>query len=131
MAKEFKYRGKSISELQNMSIQDLAKLLPARQRRTLTRGLTENQKKLINKINKYKEKGIKKPLKTHCRSMIVLPSMVGLTFGIYNGKSFETVTIIEEMIGHRLGEFSQTRKKVVHSSPGIGATKSSAAASVK
>jgi small subunit ribosomal protein S19 len=57
--------------------------------------------------------------------MVILPEMVGLKFGIHNGKEFVVVEIIPEMIGHRLGEFSQTRKKVTHGAPGIGATRSS------
>ncbi len=131
MAKEFIYRGKKLEDLEKLEIKDLADLFPSRQRRSLLRGLTEKQKKFLEKVKKVKEKGIKKPLKTHCRTLIIFPIMVGLTVGVYNGKSFENVIITEEMIGHRLGEFSLTRKRVAHSAPGIGATKSSAAASVK
>jgi len=57
--------------------------------------------------------------------------MVNAMIMIYNGKSFEPVQIKPEMIGHYLGEFTYNRKKVQHSSPGIGATRSSAAISVK
>ena len=57
--------------------------------------------------------------------------MVGKKIKVYSGKEFIPVTIIEEMIGHYLGEFILTRKKVAHSAPGIGATRSSAALSVK
>lgn len=131
MAKEFFYKGKKISELKAMSIQEFSKLIPARERRTLKRGLTEPQKIFLTKLKKYQDKGIQKPIKTHCRDLVVLPVMVGSLVGIYNGKSFENVVITEDMVGHRLGEFSLTRKKVTHSAPGIGATKSSAAASVK
>ena len=63
--------------------------------------------------------------------MIVLPEMVGILIQIYNGKAFSPVEITHEMIGHYLGEFAMTRRKVEHSAPGIGATKSSAAMSVK
>lgn len=131
MAKEFLFKGKKIEEINEMGIQELSKLLPSRERRSLKRGLTEQQKKFLERFKKYKEKGVKKPLKTHCRDLIVLPLMIGSTISVYNGKSFENIIITEEMVGHRLGEFSQTRKKVAHSAPGIGATKSSAAASVK
>ena len=51
--------------------------------------------------------------------------------GIHNGKEFVMIKITEEMLGHRLGEFAATRKKVAHSSPGIGATRSSASLSVR
>lgn len=63
--------------------------------------------------------------------MIVLPEMVGKLIQVHNGKIFAPVAITDEMIGHYLGEFALTRQKVKHSAPGIGATKSSAAASVK
>jgi len=57
--------------------------------------------------------------------------MVGKTLSIHSGKEYVTVRIIDEMLGHYLGEFALTRKSVKHSSPGVGATKSSAAVSVK
>ncbi|MBW2965389.1 ribosomal protein S19 family protein, partial [Candidatus Woesearchaeota archaeon] len=81
---------------------------------------------LLNNVRKSS-----KPVKTHCRSMIILPIMVNKTLKIYNGKSFEEVIIQPEMIGHYLGEYSQTRKRVAHSSPGVGATRSSSNVSVK
>ena len=124
--KEFQYKGKTLEELQMMSINEVADLMPARARRTLRRGLTDEQKKVLTKIRK------KDPnLKTHRRSMIILPQMVNENSKIYNGKEFVQVTIQPEMIGHYLGEFAQTRKPVAHSAPGIGATKSSASVSVK
>jgi len=57
--------------------------------------------------------------------------MVDYIVFIHNGKEFVQIKILPEMLGHRLGEFSATRKKVEHGAPGIGATKSSAALSVK
>jgi small subunit ribosomal protein S19 len=63
--------------------------------------------------------------------MLILPEMVGTVIKIYTGKSFEPVEIQPEMIGHLLGEFALTRKRVAHSSPGVGATRSSANVSVK
>lgn len=125
MAKKvFTYRGHTIEELQKMPLDALAKLLPARQRRNLKRGFTPEQKKILDKIKKAK-KGETVKLRTHCRDLIVLPEMVGLTFEIHNGKEFSRVVIQPEMIGHYFGEFALTRKKVVHGAPGMGATKSS------
>lgn len=124
--KEFTYRGKGIEELKNMSLNELAALMPSRQRRSLKRGLTEQQKILLANI-----KNNSANVKTHCRDMVILPEMIGKTIKIHNGKDFMPVVIAEEMIGHCLGEFTLTRKKVQHSAPGIGATKSSAALSVK
>ena len=125
MKKTFVYRGKSLEELQGMSFNELAEILPSGERRKIKR-LTEEEKQFMEKI-----KNSKKPVKTHLRSMIVLPFMVGKLIQIYNGKTFVPITIIEEMIGHRLGEYSMTRNKVSHSAPGVGATRSSSNISVK
>ncbi|KUO41613.1 MAG: 30S ribosomal protein S19 [Candidatus Hadarchaeaceae archaeon] len=126
MPKKFTFRGYSIEELQKLTLDDFAKLLPARQRRSLVRGLTPREKKLIERIRRAREAGkIEAPIRTHCREMVILPEMVGLKFAIHNGKEFFMVEVKPEMVGHRLGEFSQTRRKVTHGTPGIGATRSS------
>ncbi|MCD4759863.1 30S ribosomal protein S19 [archaeon] len=129
--KEFTYHGKTLGELKEMSLQDLAKLVPARKRRALTRGFTDSQKKLLKKIEATNQGTYKKRIKTHCRGMIILPNMVDLKINIHNGKEYVQIEIQPEMIGHRLGEFAETRKRLKHSAPGIGATKSSAHQSVK
>jgi small subunit ribosomal protein S19 len=132
MAKKlFTYRGKTLAELQKMSMTELVEVLPSRQRRSLKRGFTDAQKKLVDKIKKFKDGKSKKTVKTHCRGMIILPDMVGLLILVHNGKQFTPVTIQEEMIGHYLGEYVLTRKKIEHSAPGIGATRSSASISVR
>jgi small subunit ribosomal protein S19 len=131
MPKKFTYKGKAIEELEKMPIKDLMLILPARQRRSLKRGLTEIEKRFLSKVEKAKKGIYKKQIKTHARDMIVLPVMVGLNIGIYNGKEFVSVMMQPEMIGHLLGEFAITRKKVEHSAPGLGATKSSSAIAVK
>ena len=118
--KEFTYRGKTLEELKKLNLQELAPLLPARSRRRIKRGFSEREKKLMADIQR-------KPIvETHCRNMLVLPDMVGKTIKIHNGKEFVPVLIQDEMIGHYMGEFALTRRKVQHSAPGIGATKSSA-----
>lgn len=124
--KEFRYKGKTLSELKKMSINEFAELAPARQRRSLKRDLTEQQKILLDNIKKGK-----KNIETHCRDMIVLPEMIGSVVKIHNGKEFVAITIQAEMLGHYLGEFVLTRKRVEHSAPGIGATRSSASLSVR
>ena len=126
MKREFKFRGRSLEELKSLSLNEFAQLLNSRQKRSLTRGLTEQQKIFLAKI-KNKEKNIK----THSRDMIILPDMEGASVKVYNGKEFVIVNITLEMIGHYLGEFALTRKKVAHHAPGIGATRSSASLSVK
>ncbi len=129
--KEYTYRGKKVEELKGMDREDFLKLTPARQRRSLKRGLSERQKKLLKKIRKAKEGSWKKPIKTHCRDMIVLPEMLDQTIHVHKGKGWEAIKIQPEMLGLYLGELTLTRNRVKHSAPGIGATKSSASASVK
>jgi len=129
MAKIFTYRGYRLEELKKMSLDELVKIMPSRVRRSLKRGFTEQQKKLIERIRESRKilesGGTPKPILTHCRDMPILPEMVGLKFRIYNGKEFSLVEILPEMIGHYLGEFAMTRKPVKHSAPGVGATRSS------
>jgi small subunit ribosomal protein S19 len=127
--KIFKYHGYTLEELQKMSLDNLIKLLPARQRRSLKRGFLKRQQTVLDKFRKLKKTEQKggKPIviKTHCRDMIVLPEMVGTIFGIHNGKSFIEVKFTPEMIGCYFGEFAPTRQKVQHGDPGMGATRSS------
>ncbi len=66
----------------------------------------------------------KRPIKTHDRALVIVPQMVGKTIGVHNGKEFIKVIVTEEMLGHRLGEFSMTRKIAKHTKMGIGASKS-------
>jgi len=117
--KEFRYRGYTLEELKNMPLEELAKLLPARERRKRKRGFTEQEEKLLRKLKK------KDAVRTHCRDMVVLPEMVGKVIFVHNGKDFVRVEIKPEMIGHRLGEFALTRRFEKHSGPGVGATRSS------
>src|SRR3990167_7660184 len=104
MAKKFSYRGKAAEELQAMTLEDFSVLLPSRQRRS---------------------KGKDKLVRTHVRDMVILPEMIGSKIGIYNGKEFIPIIIEESMVGHYTGEFALTRKRVKHSAPGLGATRSS------
>jgi small subunit ribosomal protein S19 len=124
--KEFRYKGKTLEELKKLSIDQFAELVPAIKRRSIKRGFTEQQKILLKKIRKNEPS-----IKTHCRDMIILPEMVDFVISVYDGKNFISVRIAPDMMGHRLGEFVMTRKKVAHSAPGIGATRSSASLSVK
>ncbi len=128
LPREFTYRGFTLEELLKMPMDQFIQLLPARQRRSLKRGLTPQQRRLLEKIREAKKRiarGEKVVIKTHCRDMIILPEMVGLTIHVYNGKEFLPIKITPEMIGHYLGEFSITTKRVVHGAPGLRATRSS------
>ncbi|MCK4669860.1 MAG: 30S ribosomal protein S19 [Nanoarchaeota archaeon] len=126
MAKEFTYKGKTLEELKKLSITEFAELTNSRNRRSLKRGFTKPEENLMQKIRAGKKK-----LKTHARNMVVLPEMVGLTIGVHRGNTFDEIYILPEMIGHRLGELVFTRKRVTHSAPGIGATKSTSSISVR
>jgi len=123
---EFTYRGHTLDELQEMSVEDVAELLPARQRRTITRGLSVEHEKLLEAAREAgEEETANDPIRTHLRDMPILPEMVGLTFAVHNGESFERVQVEPEMLGHYLGEFQLTRTDVEHGQAGIGATRSS------
>ena len=127
MPRAFRYRGYTFDKLQSLSMDEFIELLPSRQRRSLQRGLTIEQRKLLEKIRRVKNSGnaSKKPIKTHVRDMIILPEMVGMVILVHNGEDFVPVEIKPEMIGHYLGEFAITNKPVKHGTPGIGASRSS------
>jgi len=126
--KEFSFMGHTVEQMGKMSMDKLIELLPSRQRRSLKRGLPIRQKKLLKNIREAKkemEAGNKVTIKTHCRDMVILPEMLGVTIGVYNGKEFVPIEIVPEMVGHYLGEFAMPRKRVSHGAHGVGSTKSS------
>jgi small subunit ribosomal protein S19 len=128
MPKEFSYRGHSLNSLTGMSMDEFINLLPSRQRRSLQRGLTPEQRILLEKLREAKEvqkQGKEASIKTHVRDLIILPEMVGAKIQVHNGKEFVAMEIRPEMIGHYLGEFAITNKPVRHGTPGIGASRSS------
>lgn len=134
MAK-FNYKGRELKELKSMSMDEFMKLLPGRQRRTLKRGQVKNNPSLFNKIYKavkeLEEGQQQTMIKTHLRSLVITPKMVGLTIHVHKGNEFKKVVISEPMIGHYIGEYAATRKMVTHSSPGVGASRSSKFTPVK
>ena len=122
------FRGKQVEDLKKLDTREFAKFLKSRERRSVMRNfnvIEEFVKRSEKKINKGKVP------KTQCREMVIVPAFVGWTIGIHNGKEFVPIKITEEMLGHRLGEFTLTRKIVKHGAAGIGATKGSSALSVK
>jgi len=120
--KEKKYRGQNLDSLRSLDVRESAKFLPARSRRSILRNFD-----VVEKFIKLAEKkiGRNKKIRTHLRDLVIVPKLVGMTIGIHNGRGFQDVEITMDMLGHRLGEFAQTRSMVKHSSAGIGATKSS------
>jgi small subunit ribosomal protein S19 len=117
---EFTYRGFTLDELKQMGITELIGLMPARVRRKIRRGFTRDEENLLSVIKEGAT-----PVRTHLRSMIVMPAMVGIPIEVYNGKEFVKVDLQPESVFHYLGEFALTRKRVSHGSAGIGATRSS------
>ena len=129
--KEFLWRGYTMEQLKeiplyppedDMEAPCIATLMPSRAKRSLSRGLSSECQKFLDRVRSNDNGNI---VKTHCRGMYILPEMVGTTGGIHNGKDFVKVEIAPEMIGHALGEFAHTRKSVTHTGPGVGATRSS------
>ena len=115
------YRGENVEKLKTLNTREFAKLVKARARRSLLR----NYDVVEAFVKRCEEKTTKNNMiKTHNRSLVVVPQLIGKTLGVYNGKEFVKVVITEEMLGHRLGEFSLTRKIAKHTKVGVGATKS-------
>ena len=125
MVKEFTYYGLATSDLENLPSEKLFKLLSARARRSLKRGINDGKRKLIDEIKEAKAGNNKNDIKTHLRDLIILPYMVGVTVNTFSGKEFVPVTISKEMIGHYLGEYVITNKRVTHGAPGVGSSRSS------
>lgn len=117
---EFTYRGHTIEDLQQMALSELLPLMPSRVRRKFERGLSPEHEKFLSDLRSGDAK-----LRTHLRDMVILPEMVGKTIEVHNGKEFQRVEIQPEAVFHYLGEFALTRRRVVHGSAGIGATRSS------
>jgi small subunit ribosomal protein S19 len=81
--------------------------------RSLKKGPFVDQKLLL-KIDAMNEAGSKKPIKTWSRRSMITPDFVGHTFLVHNGKDFLSVFVSENMVGHKLGEFSPTRRFIAH-----------------
>ena len=65
--------------------------------------------KLLEKVEKMDQSGVKRPIKTWSRRSMIVPQFIGHTFAVHNGKDHLTVFVTENMVGHKLGEFSPTR----------------------
>jgi len=126
--KQFTFRGKTLDELKRLDIREFARYLKSRERRSVMRDFDVIER-FLKKCEEAEGKG--KQIRTHLRDLIIVPKMVGLTIYVHNGQTYVPVKITAEMLGHRLGEFALTRKQVKHGAPGVGATRSSAALSVK
>ena len=121
-SKDVYYRGVNVEDLKKLDVREVAKYLPSRSRRTVLRHFDQ----IENFVRRCETTlASKKKIRTHLRDIVIVPKMVGMNIQVYNGKTFNDVAIVAEMIGHRLGEFSMSRQKVNHGSAGMGATKGS------
>ena len=134
--RNYTFRGKTLDDLREMEIPDFVKLLNSKRRRYISRDFGIQHVHLIKKLKAARD-AVKGPgerpatVRTHLRSMVILPQFVDNVVGIYNGKEFVEVQIKPEMIGHVLADFSMSKKVVKHSKAGVGATRSSSATSLK
>jgi len=109
------FRGKNVEDLKTLDTREFAKLVRSRERRTMMRNYDVIEvfvKRMEMKVSKGKM------MKTHDRTIVIVPRMLGQRIGVYNGKEFLKIEILPEMLGHRLGEFSMTRKIAKHTSLG-------------
>ena len=114
-SKEKFFRGQNVEDLKTVSTRNFAKLVKSRARRTIMRNYDVIEA-FVKKVEEKSKKG--KITKTHDRTIVIVPRMLDKTIGVYNGKEFLKVIITHEMLGHRLGEFSMTRKIAKHTSLG-------------
>lgn len=126
MIRKDAWKGYDEEEIKNLKYDDFVKLADSRARRTLLR-LNNNPKlkRFIEKVREVRKKNPSKVIKTHLRGAIILPEWIGLTFGVHNGKEYKKVEVTIKKIGARLGDFSHSTTRVLHSGPGFGATRGS------
>lgn len=122
MVEKIVYHGLTSEQTEKLSEEAFVKSVKSRSRRSLKRN-SYKYKALVEKALLLKPK--QKVVKTHLREAVIRPEWIGMTFGVHNGKEFQSLQINASMIGHRLGEYAYTTKRVVHSAPGIKATKGS------
>ncbi len=119
--KEFAFYGKTVEEVKKLTLEEFAKLVPSKERRALLKGFSDRQKKFLLHIRKNPAK----LHRTQCRNLVIIPELIGKKIRVYSGKEYQVMEITKEMLGRRLGDFAQTRKRIKHSAPGMGATRSS------
>lgn len=126
MARKITYMGVPEEKVSEITMEQFIKTTSTSNRRTLLRlKLNPKLKAFIDKVRKIKQNDPKKLIKTHLREAPILPEWVGLTFGVYNGKEFKKVEITVQKVGKRLGDYSFSVGRVLHSGPGVGATRGS------
>lgn len=120
------WKGVEEENVHAMNYDQFLNLTNSRNRRTLLRlKFNPRLKQFIEKVRKIRKDNPKKLIKTHIRDAVILPEWVGLVFGVHNGKEFKRVDITPNKVGRRLGDFSHSTGRVLHSGPGVGATRGS------
>lgn len=123
-----KYRGKEKDELSQVQLADALPMLTSRARRTMKRassGKSIDVKALLKKVAKIKAANPAKVIRTQTREAVIIPEWLGLTFAVHNGKDWKSVHVSVDKLGYRLGDFAHTTGRVLHSGPGVGATRGS------
>ncbi|KMV65562.1 40S ribosomal protein S15 [Encephalitozoon cuniculi EcunIII-L] len=128
--RRYTYRGVPVEELEKMPFSEVAKLFPSRLRRRVRRGLSSREVELIKGCIAAKAACVSsssKPemVRTHARSAIIWPAMIGALVGVHVGNGYLPVEIKPEMVGFVLSDFAPTRVTPKHGRPGIGASSSS------
>ena len=121
-----KYRGKMADELSKMSVSESLPMLTSRARRALTRVANNKSikvKKFMKMVAAMKDKA--KVIRTQVREAVIVPECLGRTFAVHNGKEWKNVHVSVDKLGYRLGDFAHTTGRVLHSGPGVGATRGS------
>jgi len=128
MPKVEKFRGMGKEQLEHISTEEALPLLTSRARRAVSRALANKSLKLrkfMKHVSDIKAANPGKAIRTHVREAIILPEWLGLSFAIYNGKEWKNLLVTVDKVGYRLGDFSHTTGRVLHSGPGVGATRGS------
>ncbi|OQS54199.1 RPS15 [Ecytonucleospora hepatopenaei] len=127
--KTFMYRGKDLDTLMSMKMSEFAQLVPSKCKRHLLRGINKYENDLLQKVEewheKHKQTGEKPgPIKTHERTMVIMPSMIGCSIAVHCGNGFFPLDIKAEMIGKKLKDYVSTKVHPSHGRPGVGAIQS-------
>jgi len=121
-----KYRGKMADELSKMSVSESLPMLTSRARRALSRVASNKSikvKKFMKMVAGMEDKA--KVIRTQVREAVIVPEWLGRTFAVHNGKEWKNVHVSVDKLGYRLGDFAHTTGRVLHSGPGVGATRGS------
>jgi len=120
------WKGMDDETIGSLTYDDFLKRINSRNRRTLLRMKTNPRlKKFVETVREIKKTNPKKLIKTQIRDAVILPEWLGLSFAVHNGKEYKKVDITLNKLGRRLGEFSHSTGRVLHSGPGVGATRGS------